>query len=191
VDVFAYPTAELATGPSTRPPGRTRLLRASPFRALRLEHQPYDLVYQQGRCAGRTDCLAEYSVEWLSRLACLTLPDGQVVIDVPLFGMTPEAVATIAATLQRAVNAPARWASTSVAGQPVLRLTASPESSEPPGLENTTWASADLLLAGHDKVRIHSIQHDRLGPLIEASPHPSANQLIRWLESIHRGSSSR
>jgi hypothetical protein len=185
VDVFARPTAGAATGSSDRPPGRTRLVRASPFRALRLEHQVYDLVYQQGCWAGRTDSLAEYSVEWLSRLASLTMPDGEIVIDVPLAGMTPEAVVTIATTLERAANAPVRWTSARLAGQPVFRLAANPESSEMPTPDDATWAPADLLLAGHERVRIHSIQRDRITPLIETAPSPSAEQLLRWLDS-HR-----
>jgi hypothetical protein len=44
------------------------------FRALRLEHELYDLVYQQGPMTARTDGWAEYSIEWLSRLASLTCP---------------------------------------------------------------------------------------------------------------------
>ncbi len=183
VDVFARPTVGPVANPSARPPGRTRLVRGSPFRALRLEHQLYDLVYQQGCRPGNTDGLAEYSFEWLSRLACLTMPDGEIVIDVPLSGMTPEAVVTIAATLQRAADAPTRWAFAGVEGEPVIRLSVSPESSQVPISDDVTWAAADLLLTGHETVRIHSIQHDRLTPLLKASPRLPVDQLIRWLRS--------
>jgi hypothetical protein len=183
VDIIPNAWAGPVRGIRPRLPGRTRFLDASAFRALRLEHELYDLVYQQGPSSARTDGWAEYSIEWLSRLASLTMPDGEIVLDVTLKGMNRQAIATIIATLQHAASAPATWSLVSVAGQPTIRLKTIHRASIPAAPADPTWATADAIVALASDRRVHSIQHDRLTPLLRKSPPPSTDDLIRWLES--------
>ncbi len=191
VDIIPFPAIELARETSPRLPGRTRVLRSSGFRALRLEHQLYDLVYQQGQLAARTDRYAEYSIEWLSRLSSLTMPDGEIVLDVPLEGMSPRAVASIAATLRQAALAPVRWTLVSTDGQPMIRLKANPGASIPASSSETAWAAADAFTADAEMPRVHSIQHDRLTPLLHKGSLPSTDELIGWLESCRSGTETQ
>lgn len=172
-----------------RPPGRTRFVRATAFRALRLQHERYDLLYQQGQPAVPTDGYAEYSIEWLHRLASLTMPDGEIVLDVPLRAMNPQALATIIATLQHAAGAPARWALVSTAGQPAIRLRTVPTTSNPTAPADDTWEAGEAITTRTRNLGIHSIQHDRLTRILQKGSLPSTDDLIRWLESCRSGTS--
>ncbi len=166
-----------------RPPGRTRISRTSPFRSLHLDHQVYDLVYQQGQPSRRAEGYPEYSIEWLGRLVDRTLPDGQIVVDVPLDRMTPEALAVISATFERAAGTPARWMLTETDGHPVFRLGVNPmlPASRPAG--DQRWSPVACLLNGHGAPRAHSIQHDRLTPTLAVRPGTTVAELVAWLES--------
>ncbi|MGQ9648523.1 MAG: hypothetical protein ACUVXJ_00240 [Phycisphaerae bacterium] len=183
VDIILCPGSDPSEEVPPRLRGRTRWLRASAFRALRLEHERYDLVYQQGQPAARTDGYAEYSIEWLHRLASLTMPDGEIVLDVPLQGMNPEAIGTIVATLQRAAGSPACWIVTSTAGQPTMRLKTIPTTLNPSAAADGTWIPAKAIVTRIQDPRIHSIQHDRLTPLLQKRDQSPTDNLIRWLES--------
>ena len=45
------------------------------------------------------------------------------------------------------------------------------------------WAAADTFTTDTEMPRVHSIQHDRLTPLLQKGPLPSTDELIGWLES--------
>lgn len=169
--------------PPSHPPGRTRISHGSPFRSLRLEHEVYDLVYQQGRPMGGCDGYPEYSIEWLTRLAGHTMPDGQLVVDVPLTRMTPEALAAIAATLERAANAPARWLLATAGGRPVVRFAVNPRSADPLSPGDDGWSPVASLLADAGSPRPHSIQNDRITSALAVHPQPTLDEILAWLQT--------
>ena len=162
--------------------GRTRILHMSAFRTFRLQHLEYDLVYQRCNPRHRVGRFAEYSIEWLGRLSDRTLSGGQVIIDVPVGRLTPEAIAIIAATFRHAMPGPTCWTLIDRDGQPGIRLATNARSARTVKAgEDTPWAPVEWLLAGHPRARPHSIERDRITRALRSATAESATSTMEWL----------
>ncbi len=182
VDIIPLVPGARSSGTTLPAGGRTQVLQVSAFRMLRLEHLRYDLSYQRGSTSRRMCGFAEYSAEWLARLARRTRPGGRVVIDAPLAGMTARAIAVIAVTFEHAMAAPANWVVVDAGGEPQFRLTAAPGSAVPAEAEwQGQWSPVEWLLADHPNLRAHSIQRDWITHALRTEEPVPVSSLVQWL----------
>jgi hypothetical protein len=165
---------------------RTRLIEMSAFRFFRLDRRRYDLIYQRGGKPGGDALLAEYTLEWLTRLADRTLEGGQVILDVPLTGMNPAGLAIICRTFQRAMEVPVLWCSAQGGGGPVLRLIALSRSGASQGVAvPDKMQPAERLLGQFNTAGVHSLRRDHLRTAL-GMPADSAgtDALLDWLNRL-------
>lgn len=177
VDILPFQSSDHRAGRVPRPPGRTRVLKTSPFRALRIEHHLYDLVYLQGRRAGLDNRFPEYTVEWLSRLAARTKPHGRIVVDVPITGMNAESLVVIASTLQAATGSPAGWLLQNADHGPTLRLMSSPGTDSVPADPRAPLMPVVALPGGDHPPRSHSIQYNQIAASLRLRSRHTLEQL--------------
>lgn len=162
-------------------------------RAMRLTTQPYHGVYVRGRALPPSvgDSF-EYTAEWLSQMAGQCTPGGQLVLELPLTGLTPLSVRTIGATFAHAAGDPsADWALVQDRGRSYLLLRAEVQSVGPstrrgllPALSERSlplrWHAIGPLFANASRAApLHSLRRDALSPTLQGTPaSPSA---VAWL----------
>ncbi len=173
VEVMPLARSWSSAHPPVRFSDQVILFADSAFRRLRYEHGLYDLIYQRCRSAPCLARFAEYSDEWFVLLATRVASGGEVVVDVPISGLSAEALAVIAATFQQAMPGPTGW--TLVRAEPAyLRLRALVGDRENRILRlETSWMSLDRLLT--EDVRPHSILRDRVTPRLALDELKSAD----------------
>lgn len=162
--------------------------RTSVFRKFRLERQVYNLVYQRNDGSARLGRFAEYSREWFNQMAEHVSPAGLVIVDIPLSGMTIDAVATIAVTFQYSFSSPADWKLVELEDGNYLRLKIITKTK--PAAKTRTggdWLPVDLMLKDGRDYRPNSIIRDRLTRLMNNNDgkDKSSPGTIDWLRQIH------
>jgi hypothetical protein len=153
------------------------------FRALRLDRGVYDLIYQRGPLQQTGGRFPGYTLEWFERLVRHLAPGGVVVVDVPLAGLTPDAISVIAATFQRAAGRPGHWNIRPWCGEWHLRLYSTfpgqvAELSEP----FPQTAPLRILLPVARPAGTHSLRRDRVTATLVSGPGQDRD-LLEWLTS--------
>ncbi len=141
---------------------------ADAMRAIPLEREGYDFIYQYGCGSEPVGRFAPYTLEWLTLLAEHTSPAGRLVLDVPLAPLPRrEAVLVIAATFERAVGSPAWYASIDAEGGHLLRLAGRPGGPPgAPGGAGLRWAKVASLMRDAPVLRPHSVRRDGITPVL-------------------------
>ncbi|MHC4798291.1 MAG: hypothetical protein ACYTF1_16785, partial [Planctomycetota bacterium] len=187
VDVCSMVSVYEISEPVGQFPYSLNVCRTGVFRKFRLERQRYNLIYQRNNGSARLRRFAEYSTEWFNQMAEHVSLDGTAIVDVPLNGMTIDALATIAATFQYSFSSPADWRLDESKGGHYLRLKSTFEAKHDRTTADVKWLPVDLMLKDRRNYRPHSIICDRLTPLIDNKDvkNRSSSSTIAWLKRIH------
>ncbi len=164
-------------GPGTAE--RLRARRGSVFRGLMLDRRRFDFIYQQVQ-PGPLGSSWEKSLEWFDLLSRRVAEGGRVVVDVPLAGMGPAEVGSLAATFGEAMGPSASYSLLEPASDPLLRLEASSGQAVPSsGSEN--HYPVDLLIRGTGVSRLRSLRYRQI-PL--SSGVVDRSDILPWLSAL-------
>ncbi|UCD27944.1 MAG: hypothetical protein JSV03_12695 [Planctomycetota bacterium] len=165
---------------------RMKVVTTVAYRAFRLERRRYDLIYQRYDSSMRIERFTEYSTEWFNRLAEHVIAGGEVIVDVPLSGMTIEAIKVIASTFTDATSSYAYWTLIGTAGRHTLRLRAKLETVV--DLEDhfpDPWHPVNLILQDRQIRQPHSVRCDQITRFLKKyNQNTSYRSLLRWLRQL-------
>jgi hypothetical protein len=164
-------------------PERMRIVAQPPMLHLRIDPRKYALVYQRADTANGVPHFPEYSLEWFELLAGSVLTGGQLIVDVPLEGMNPSALRSVAATLAHVFSPRIGWRYVTVGQSPTLRFatfTADHRHEIEAGL--TRWQPLSALLSAEDRAMIHSLRRDRMTALLADNGSDTVHELMQWLD---------
>jgi len=151
------------------------------FREMRLQRRSYEVIYQRGSRPIPSYRFALYSKEWLAQLADHLTPGGRLILDVPLAGMSLDAIRVIGATLADATQGPCYWVLVEADPEPFCRLVGLPTPADAP--PPPPFQPLNLLCPSSNRqAPIHSVQKDRITPTL--NPQGDASSVYRRLREI-------
>lgn len=138
------------------------IISTTAFRHLRMNRQPYDLIYLYGDLAASPEHRALCSLEWLSQIAGQTAVGGMVVLDIPSRDISERARRMVAVTFARVMGPDGCYRIAGDAGgHEYLRLIAVPRGRiSLTEAESKLWRPLEELCG--EPVPIHSGRNARL-----------------------------
>lgn len=167
--------------------GRVRAFSTNALRMLRLEKPRYDLLYQEGAHPHPLPRHACYTLEWFEQLRQHVIPGGSLVVDVPLGGMTRQAVCIVVATFREATDSPVQWRLIGGSEESVLRMAAFPiRSARYRPTDRAGWTPSEVLLQREGPVPIHLIRRDTMTRALRPTRDRPSIDPADWLDALER-----